>query len=46
MEDLGPQPGGGGRRLAVHSRVITKAGPEMFDSTIVIDSGGRVKIES
>lgn len=46
MEDRGTHPDGSGRRLAVHSRVITKAGPEMFDSVIVIDSAGRVKIEA
>ena len=46
MEDRGTLPDGSGRRLAVHSRVITKAGPQMFDSVIVIDSAGRVKFEA
>jgi hypothetical protein len=45
MVDRGTHADGSRRRLAVHSRVITKAGPEMFDSVIVIDAGGRVKIE-
>lgn len=44
MEDLGPT-GDGGRRLAVHSRVIGRDGAESFDSIITIQPGGLVKVE-
>jgi len=46
MEDLGPAPDGSGRRLAVHSRIIRKDGPQLFDSVLVIQPGGAVKIAS
>jgi hypothetical protein len=44
MEDLGPAPDGSGRRLAVHSRVIGKDGPQLYDSVILIQPGGAVRI--
>ena len=44
MEDLGPAPDGSGRRLAVHSRVISKDGPQLYDSVILIAPGGQVRI--
>ncbi len=44
MEDLGPAADGSGRRLAVHSRVIKKDGPQLFDSVILIAPGGNVRI--
>jgi hypothetical protein len=44
MEDLGPAPDGSGRRLAVHSRIITKDGPQLYDSVILVQPGGGVKI--
>jgi hypothetical protein len=46
MEDLGLHPEGYGRRLAVHSRIQRKEGPMMFDSVIVVEPGGRVKLET
>lgn len=46
MEDLGVLADGSGRRLGVHSRVSRKEGPIAFDSVIVIDPGGKVRIES
>ena len=33
-----------GRRLAVHSRVIKKDGPQLFDSVILIQPSGNVRI--
>jgi hypothetical protein len=45
MEDLGLT-GGGGRRLGVHSRVITRDGPQLFDSVIRLDPAGNVKVET
>jgi hypothetical protein len=44
MEDLGPAPDGSGRRLAVHSRIITKDGPQLYDSVILVQPGGAVRI--
>jgi hypothetical protein len=46
MEDLGPASDGYGRRLAVHSRVASKDGPQLYDSVIVIQPTGQVKVES
>jgi hypothetical protein len=46
MEDLGPASDGYGRRLAVHSRVASKDGPQLYDSVIVIMPNGQVKIEA
>jgi hypothetical protein len=45
MEDLGAA-SGGGHRLAVHSRIVEREGPLDFDSVIVIEPDGRVKLES
>jgi hypothetical protein len=44
MDELGRGPDG--HRLAVHSRIASHDGPQLFDSIIVIDPKGNVKIES
>lgn len=44
MEDLGLS--GGARRLGVHSRVITRDGPQLYDSVIRLDPAGNLKLES
>jgi hypothetical protein len=46
MSDMGTAPDGFGRRLAVHSRVATKGGPQMFDTVLVIDPAGKVRLEA
>jgi hypothetical protein len=46
MEDLGAALDGYGRRLAVHSRVASKDGPQLFDSIITIQPNGNVKLDS
>jgi hypothetical protein len=45
MQSLGAQ--GGKQRVAVHSRIPGGAdGPQSFDSVLVIDEAGLVKMES